>query len=534
MLRKPYFGGFLILLILVVGLGKLAIHAEAAGSRSVMLVYDSKNIAHHGDLELDRCQRLLTSLGLPVKTVQLDQYQAASLQNGRYRGVITMINWEQSKNRNRAFEHDRRVFDGPKLHIGPRLQADERQELGGKFKTLVHQQLKSHQGRVSQPLSANQPILVRDQQSDSTSSVGWLSSQNHPIKKYSYGVKNGNTGFLPELGSDGLSIALAGQLIAKLFKVTVHNQLPLLTITGITPYTKLEDLSRLVNQLATQGFPFALSIVSVERNTDLKAFHRYTKVLRKAEEAGGVIFLRPSTETGTQRLNEAELRSVFQTELASLSADRVLPVGISAPGYWNRSNRRQRAVLNSASHVLLLPDQPQRLEEIPVEPEPVITNENRFKTGIIGVPLKAIETVSRQNEPKFVQPTALLVPMPANRDGIDRLIQQLHGSNIRWLDPVKNHLKTSIKAGSVLFDYRSGQYFFNREPVTDLDADVETLSNSDSQAEPTTWMNRVIQWQSRALLWLFAGIGLILAGLLVLGWRIYRSKFIHSCDIKER
>lgn len=534
MVRKYYFLGFLTMTFLILGLVKMTIQAQANGQQPVMLVYDSKNVAQHGDLALDRCQRLLTSLGLPVKSVQLSQYRAGNLRNGQYRGVITMVNWEQSRNRNRAFEYDRTNYKGPKLHIGAGLQVDERQVLGGKFKTLVHQQLTLHEGRVSQPLSTNKTLLVCNQRTDNALSVGRLTSQSRPVKTYSYGVKTANAGFLPSLSGDGLSVALAGQLIAKLFRISVRLQLPLLTITGINPYTKLTDLSQLIERLSAGGYPFALSIVSVEHNTDLKAFHRYTRVLRQAEKAGGIIFLSPSIETGTQRLNETDLRSVFQTELASLSADRVLPVGVSAPGYWNQSSRRQRAVLNIASHVLLLPNAPQKLAVNPVEPEPTVTNSNRFRTGIVGISMKAINTIKHQDELKFIQPTALIARMPVNRNGLDRLMQQLQGSDLQWFDPVNKHLKTSIKAGSVLFDYRSGQYFFNREPVTDLDADVEDLSNNDDQPQTTNWMNRVIQWQSHALLWLFGGIGLVLAGLLLLGWRIYRRKFIHSCEPKKR
>ncbi|MCH5462011.1 hypothetical protein HC026_08340 [Lactobacillus sp. LC28-10] len=533
MWRKGYLWGFLLIILLLLGVKQSTIQAEAADQRPVMLVYDSKNIAEHGDLDLDCCQRLLTSLGLPVKTVQLSQYHAHLLETSHCQGVITMVNWAQVNSRNQAFERDRARFTGVKLHIGSGLQTDERKSLGGHFKTLVHQQLKVHQGQANQLLSTNKTLLVNDKRAGNAMSVGWLTNQNMPAESYSYGVKVGNAGFLPEIGTDGVSINLAGQLIAKLFKLDRQPQLPLLTITGVTPYTKMNHLKHLIDCLSSQGYPFALSIVSVESNTDLAAFHRYTKILRYAEKSGGVIFLSPSTETGTQRLNEAQLRSVFQTELASLGADRVLPIGVSAPGYWNRSQRRQAAVLSPASHVLLRPDTHLKLEEKPVEAEPVVTNSQVFPTSIVGIPFDAFETATYQNKIQFFQSTALLVKMPADTTEINRLMQRLQGSKLRWFDPVRDQLETSLKIGTVSYEYQAGQYLVNHQVVFDLDADIENFATDAKPAESDSWMNRVIQWQSHALLWLFAGIGLVLTGLLVLGWRIYRRKFIRNSGQKK-
>lgn len=534
MKRKGHLWGVLIIVLLLIGLKQTTIQAEASHQQPVMLVYDSKNIAEHGDLQLDSCQRLLTSLGLPVKTVQLSQYRAHLLETTHCQGVITMVNWAQANNSNPAFERDRAHFKGIKLHIGSGLQADERKSLGGHFKTLVHQQLNVHQGRSTQLLSANKSLLVNDKRAGNAISVGWLTNQNNLGETYSYGVKVGNNGFLPEMGTDGLTINLAGQLMAKLFKIKQQSQLPVLTITGITPYTKLDHLQYLIDCLSSQGYPFAISVVSVETNTDLKAFHRYTRVLRNAEKKGGIVFLSPSTETGTQRLNETELRSVFQTELASLGADRVLPVGISAPGYWNRSQRRQSAVLSLASHVLLQPDESQRLEEIPIESEPAMTTGQVFQTALLGIPFTAFETATYQQKIQFNQPTALLTKMPADKTEINRLMQRLQGSKLRWFDPVQNHLKTSLNIGAVSYDYQAGQYLLNHQVVTDLDSDLENYSSGPKEANSGSWMNRAIQWQSRALLWLFTVIGLVLIGLLGLGWRIYRRKFIRHNIKKKR
>ena len=113
-------------------------------------------------------------------------------------------------------------------------------------------------------------------------------------------------------------------------------------------------------------------------------------------------------------------------------------------------------------------------------------------------------------------------------------MQQLQSSSFQWFDPVQSHLKTTLKAAATAYGYRSGQSLVNDEPITDLDGDVANFSDPHQRVAEPSWMNQIIQWQSQALLWLFTGIGLLLAGLLIVGWRIYRGKFIHSRLNKDR
>lgn len=511
------------------------ISANAAGKPPILLVYDSKNIAEHAELQLDRCQRILTSMGLRVRTTQLSHYEKNELKTGGYQAVVTMKNWQQLKQHNSNFEHDRAAFKGVKLHIGPSLQADEKAGLRAQFKTITHQQLSLHQGRSSQLLSENQRLIVASKRPTEGLPVGWLSSQSRSEATYPYGLKVGKSGFLPAIGQDGLSQALAAQLMSELFNQPARKHKPLLTITGVTPYTDLKDLHQLISQLTSRGHPFALSINSEVHNSNLSAFHRYTRELRFTEKSGGLIFLSPSIETGAHHLGLSELRSAFQTELSSLGADHVYPIGLSASGYWNQSEKRQRAVLHDASHVLMTPNQPAQLGVQPVEAEPKISESKQFKTGIVGVPLESFETVAHKEKLTFSTPTSLLVKMPANQAGIAALLRQLQATQINWFDPIADQLKTSLETGSALYGYRAGQYWLNGEPVESLDLDTNAATvKPTSGPEQMSWMNRVIQWQSHFLLWLFSAIGLLLVSLLAIGWRLYRGKFIRQHLNKDR
>ncbi len=150
-------------------------------------------------------------------------------------------------------------------------------------------------------------------------------------------------------------------MVAKTIRTLFHTgqpQPPLLTITGVTPYSDMNALLRVIRLLYHEGIPFAISTTSVDVNTKLPAFERFSAVLRAAEKRNGIIFLRTPIETGIQRLRGRTLQRVLRTEVTALSQHNVFPVGLSSPGRWNQTLRTQTAGLSLASTNLLLPTRP--------------------------------------------------------------------------------------------------------------------------------------------------------------------------------
>lgn len=131
----------LVVLLALIGLAFIEFLPAAAATNRVLLVYDSQNSADHGYRKIDSLQRLLTSHQLSVRTIAESQYRSGMLRNGKYSGVITMVNWAQNPVNNRQFQHDWHQFSGIKLHIGGNLTKAEADQIGGAAETLRHQQL---------------------------------------------------------------------------------------------------------------------------------------------------------------------------------------------------------------------------------------------------------------------------------------------------------------------------------------------------------------------------------------------------------
>ena len=158
---------------------------------------------------------------------------------------------------------------------------------------------------------------------------GTLRPQNQGIGRYPYGTVVGQRGYLPYFEASGFSQVLAAQTIAQLFGKQRQLQ-PLLTITGVTPYSDLKRLTTLAQRLNTAGIPFAISTTSVADNTSLAAFSRFAKALRIVENNQGIIFLQVPV-VGAANKQSGSLLEQTMVEEQPVGQRQVMPVGISAP-----------------------------------------------------------------------------------------------------------------------------------------------------------------------------------------------------------
>lgn len=491
-----------------------------AATKPVLLVVDSQNAATTAPAQLDALQRLLTSMALPVETVRLTAYRAHQLTPRRYSGVITMINWPQSRLGNATFERDRQKFNGPDLHIGANLTAWEAKRLGAKRVALHHQQFNLREGEQQQLLPYQVAMTGLPRLATTSQIQGWLITQTAQERHYPFGLVNHQRGYLPYFEPQGLALVMAAKTIKTLFH-SGQSQPPLLTITGVTPYSNMNALLRVIRLLYHEGIPFAISTTSVDVNTKLPAFERFSAVLRAAEKRNGIIFLRTPIETGIQRLRGRTLQRVLRTEVTALSQHNVFPVGLSSPGRWNQTLRTQTAGLSLASTNLLLPT--------PTTAK--LTNHNQraqtYTHSFFGVPLNQLSTVTHAEAIQFQMPTALTVSLPQRATDRQALRRQLHRLQLTWFNPALGALTTRIKTGAADVQYQAGTYQLNGRVVADLDVGPGWWRQRQPKRQ-VRWIDRYFQVQSHVLLALFTVIGVVLIVFGAFGYRVYRRMFIKS------
>lgn len=509
-----------LVVLSVVGIGwERPTTAQAVGKR-VLIVYDALNPTVNGQKKLAGIQQIFASTGVATQTEKLSDYYSGQLTTQRYRGVVTLVNWPQGNLRNPAFSHDRQVFTGKKLHIGQGLSLAEAQQLHAKRRQVYHQQLvlTSAGQRQLLPFSEDVTLLAVNHKAHN---FGYLSPQNRGIGRYPYGTVMGQAGYLPYFESSGFSQVMATRTITQLFGRPRQTR-PLLTITGVTPYSNLPRLTRLATQLNEAGIPFAVSTTSVADNATLAAFSRFTKALRVVENNQGIIFLQVPIVGAANRKSGPLLEQTMVEELNQLGQRQVMPVGVSAPVYWNQDKILRQYGLTRSNNVLLLPN-------------PVTTTFAQqdnlgatYQLTWTGISLNSLLTVKNGRQIavdrlKFPVHTALTVPFPTSQKRLAATLKQVTRLNVNWYRP-QDQLRTKITSASATFGYHRGIYYLNGSPVT-IGTDATGVPNYHFSQTRHVALDSYFKVQGNILLVFFIVTTIVLVVFLFLGRKIYRQMF---------
>lgn len=488
----------------------------AAAKQQVLLVYDSKNTVDHGEAKIDTVQRALTSLNFQVRTVSQVQYRSGMLSK-QYTGVVTLINWPEVGLTNQTFIHDRNQFHGAKLHIGANLTAEEAQQLGAKQQKVYLKQFTLSAQKAWQQLPFSETMTVLSQTKAGSTNFGMLATQERQAKTYPYGTVAQNQGYLPYWRNDGLSLTLAVQTMAQVFQRST-NQQPLLTITNVSPYSHLDLLRQLSQYCADHNLPFAVSTVTVAKNTTMAAYQKFTQTLRQVENNNGVVYLQTPAvgDPGAYDQPEQELQNLLNNYLVAFAQNNVFPVGISSQGFWNQDRVYRKNFLAQSNSWLLLPSQ---------QPTTFIHEDQRgtaVKHSFLAVSASSFNTVRGLNQVKFATPTAVTIGLPATKAKLHSVEQQLAKLPFNWYQPAGN-LNTTTRAGAVTVSYRNGHYFLNGRQAS---VDQRVKQNF----KQPTYKNVVrlkgfFRVQSVLLTVTFSLIFVVLVFFIWLGRRIYRNKY---------
>ena len=486
-------------------------------SNRVLLVYDSKNDVKNDKVNIDALQRSLTSMNLRIKTLQQSDYKKGMLSNKKYLGVITMVNWRQVGLTNQTFIRDRDNFSGIKLHIGEGLTSTEIKQLDSQVEKIYQQQLILSDGHDKETLPFKQSITVVTKVNKSAKQIGLLSTQQANQKSYPFGYINGKQGYLPFFSNEGLSLMVQTKMIAQLFN-RIGKYQPLLTITNVTPYTNLATLDKLSLFLYKKEIPFAVSMTSVSDNTEMKAFDRFTAVLRNVENRGGIIFLQTPTVSSGIDSDGQIINKNFLTYIVSLARQQVFPVGISSEGFWNQDKILRTNSLKFADHWLLLPNG-EKVNYVNEDNDAQISKKTFF-----GMSVSSMNNVKKNDETSFNIPTALTISMPYSQKQLEHVENEIVGLNLNWFDPVDDDLRTMLNTETTALQYKHGQYVVNGK-IEDIHPASSDLNKQFSDGKSSALFSGYFRVQGNILAVFFVVIMIVLLIFIFIGQKIYWNRF---------
>lgn len=488
-------------------------------SQKVLLVYDSKDHIHQGEQRIDSLQRILTGMNLKVKTEKASDYKKGELQKG-YAGVITLINWDKAGLMNQSFEKDREEYDGIKLHIGEGITPQELQQLDAKVDKIYQKQLTLTVDENSQQLPFSQTMEPLVDIPKNAQVIGKLVTQEKNQDEYNYGVINGKNGYLPFFEAKSLSLLSATKLITQLFK---NNQTfkPLLTFTGVSPYTDMEILDELSAYCEKMDIPFAISTVSVAKNTEMQAFNRFAISLRRIEDRNGLIFLNAPVIGGATKDTGTELSGLFDGYLLNLARQGVYPVGISTPGFWNQDQILRQNALKKANTWMLLPNSTAKMMNLNVD-----NNSSVAKKSYYAVNASSIDTIKNRAELRFNIPTAVTIAMPNSSVKLRNVKEQIRKLDLNWENPSQIEFESRINFASSKLSYKLGQYFVNESPVEiNVNSKDKNTINNTTSTKNKVLLKDFFHVQGRIITVIFVVIFIVLIVFIFIGRKIYRNKF---------
>lgn len=514
-MRKIFFPLLTIFLIAFSGIiqANQTVYGSKRDSNHVLLVYDSQNTVEQGEKKIDTLQRILAGIGLKVTTIKESEYQKGELSHG-YQGVITMINWEQAQLINPGFIKDRDQYDGIKLHIGEGLDTTEQQQLQVKLKTIYQQQLILKDGNSTEMMPFVDRMDVLTGIPKEVQRYGELKTRDKDQQSYAYGIINRNQGYLPFFNNTGLGLITTGKMIATLFDRQQETK-PLLTIANVTPYSNLKILDELSSYCENLGVPFAVSTTTVAKNTEMDAYKRFTRSLRRIEDRGGVIFLQAPVIGGATVNNASELSELFDNYLLNLAQNQVYPVGISAQGFWDQDQVLRNNALKKANYWMLFPN----------KKVVYLKQDNQGETSsrsYLALAASGFNKIKNQEDVRFAMPIALTFNMPDSKVRLKNLKEQIHALNFTWQNPAED-FNSKIEVASSLIAYQNGQYSVNGK-VTE----VKTVAEEKSLPKPVgtpALFKEFFKVQGRIITVFFAIIFLVLAIFIAFGRKIYKNMF---------
>ncbi|WP_225534073.1 MULTISPECIES: hypothetical protein [unclassified Enterococcus] len=495
-----------------------------AEEQHILLVYDSLNIAENKQNDVDSIQRLLTSFGASVQTVEEDKYISGMMFDQKFDGVITMINWSD-KELNEQFIQDRSRFSGKKLHIGSKVAPDEQQLFTGKWRDLSHRQftLEDERDRYSQILNYREKTTVLEEAAGEK--IGRLRAQEIDDQAIPFGVLENGHGFLPFFDKKGAVFLKSAELMGSWLEVE-QSYNPILTIDGLNPMKDMGVASDFQKALSKVSIPYIVSTTSVNRNNTTKPYNVFTDVLRSFESGSGIIFLEMPVVNNVNLNDNHALAQLLEQQISLLIDRSVFPVGFSAHGYWNQDAQYQADGLKISKTIILR-------ENPPIEDQHYrgkTNNSDVFNTAFYNLPFEYLAGISWKKDGvtadySFPMPVTMSFSFPDSKREIKKIIQDISNSPLQFYKVGQHRFQFDVQTQTQHIEFLNSRRYLNGNLVNSL----KNIPNTEvTETVFRGQFARFFNVTNIVLIVFVLSTLAILSILFIFGRRNYRSKYIQK------
>ena len=527
----------LTLFVILVGLISFNWHSPSVQAATtiqnpskVLVVYDSLNERNHRQEDVQTLSRMLMSMGQQVTMMSMSDYHAGMISKGHYQAVITMINWPGMKFDNPAFDRDRQQFNGKKLHIGPLMTADEKQNFPGNWQEINQQSfiLKGQNNRYEQQVDFQRQIQLLDQVTGNEQALSQLVAANGANQTYPFGIINGQNAYLPFFSSQGATLLSSIQLIAQW--LGVHgNYVPYVDVRDFTPLSSFTATKEFIKNLDSFEGNMIITTTSTTQNTDTKTFKNYLKFLREMTRNNrAVVYLNVPALNGVDSSNDDTLMNMLTQEVSTLIENKIFPLGISAPTYWNFDKYYQLNALNFGDATLLY-------NQVNNQDYHTQTSTAKaYQTMFFAIPHSALKNIKwningRYTDFTFPMPVTVDYHFPNSKAKAEKINREIKALPFAPENQYLYQFNTGISTQTQNLRGENGVISLNETPVSEIDfhqikqQTAGIQKNQDQTGHLTT--KGIVDKINNVLIVIIVVTLIVLLGMLAIGRKLYLRMF---------
>jgi len=515
---KSKFTWLLIACIIVLWHGHADVNvsyaAEQQQAQHVLLVYDSLAVGSAKEGNVDALKRLLSSMGAEVTTVQLEQYAEGRLAD--YSHVIVMRNEANPIYESDKLLQDMEQYKGNYMHIGSSPPDQLKEALSLELKEEPSEGITLVLDRFSGTIALNHGDKLIASTANEVNTYGNIYSYKGDNAS-PYGAKLGRYAYMPFYNRGDMSEWAASFVIKDWLGVQRQGNVYVM-LREVYPFSDLDKLRALSDQLYEAGIPFIVSTKPLFSNFDYPAAIRYAETLKYMQSRNGSILVDAPAVASTISADKSVLKQNMMSYIHFLAEHDIAPLGATAEMYWFADQYYTAEGLSFYDSAIMLPNE----KVMSYLPTDTIT---AYSSSVYSIDVERWQQYASRE--KVIQSMPLDIALTINMLDDPALLEQ----QLAWLAEswtVYSDYKASnhrVVTDNDEITAEQGQLKVNGQTVVLQEAYASISSEHVYIEEQEASLEQLFTIQNKIFIVLIVIVLVIFSVLILIGYRMYRKKY---------
>lgn len=507
---KKYKNNIIIGVFIICSIISFKTFAKQNELNNVLVLYDTLDERGEFAGNLKLVIDMLVCFGKKSYVKNISNYEVGEIET--YEAVIVIKNASYEENKIFILGEDIKKFNKPIIYIGKEVKKVLPQI--PVISTINQNKLVTiqvDQFRSNQFLAKDIELIIQTK----LKVIGEIKNQYDNI--FPFAVRDNNVTYIPYLKANTISKIALAKVMKESFNILEDGNY-YLVVSNIYPFSDLNKLIEISDVCSEHGIPFICSIVPIFENTDYPAIKRYMQVLRYVQSnEGSIIVQTPNVREG--ELEKEPLGNKIEVFIDTLIGYDVIPMGVAVKRDWLDSSYYEENLFKFFTSNILMPSEKKHINEE--------KNYYSFSKNIYGInwgDIKQITIMRKKGINKA--PIDLGIILDLNDDNLEsrEYIKTLN-KNIYPIENYKNinqkvktnKNKVETRHGNVKVNEKEKSFFYLEKPLKIAFKSTESIRVS---------LEKSFMIGNKILLGIIIISLLIFVGLILIGIRLHRNKFI--------